>query len=186
MADATVHGVDLGWMQAQWRDCADKAAQLAIFRDMTGGKATIQQILEAVGEPDYMGPEPVKRKYERYTEEDEDLIVRMAAEGATDKTIADALGKTEGSVSVKITAMRRKGIDVRRGEKPKEEPPAVPGQPKAAPKDSFSKIESELNVLLKREEDLLDRLETVRAEIAAYRKRLCDLLAMAGGGLGNA
>ena len=27
MADAMFHGVDSGWMQAQWRDCADKAAQ---------------------------------------------------------------------------------------------------------------------------------------------------------------
>lgn len=86
------HGVDRGWMQAQWRDCRDKAAQLAIFRDMVGRNVPPQEILDAVGEPEYCGPmEPVKREYRRWTPEDDARIAEMAAEGMTDKQIADAL-----------------------------------------------------------------------------------------------
>ena len=184
MADGKLYGVDIDWMQAQWRDCADKGAQLEIFRDMTGRKATIQQILDAVGDPAYCGP-TVKRKYERYTEADEETIIRMAAEGATDKAIADALGKSEKSVGFKIHAMRKNGIDVRRGERPKEEPVESEAR-EPAWKGSFSRVEAELIEMLKREADLLERLAAVRSEIAAYRKKLGDLIELAGGGLNRA
>jgi len=171
MADATFHGVDLGWMQAQWRDCADKAAQLKIFQDMTG-KAPVEKILEAVGDPDYKGPaEPPKREYRRFTEEDDALIVRMKAEGCTNKKIGEALNRSTKAVSVRIAQMRGKGVE-------------VPGpKRKAAPigKDAFGQIEDILSGMLEREEELLDRLAEVRAEIAEYRKNLKTLLELSGG-----
>lgn len=186
MAEGKLYGVDIDWMQAQWRDCADKGAQLEIFRDMTGRKATIQQILDAVGDPAYCGPTvKVKRKYERYTEADEETIIRMAAEGATNKTIGDALGKSEDSISMKITSMRKKGIEVRRQWSSAEKPVESEAR-KPAGKGSFSKIEAELIRLLEREEDLLERLAAVRSEIEAYRKKLGDLIELAGGGLDRA
>lgn len=195
MADATFHGVDRGWMQAQWRDCADKAAQLKIFRDMCGKKVTVQQILEAVGEPEYCGPEaPAKRTYERYTKEDEETILRMAAEGATDKTIADALGKTERSIAVKITSMRKKGIEIRRGKKA-EEKPLVPVFQRSEDPDrergltangAMTVIESALTALYQKEKKLCEELNKVHAEMNEYRRRIGDLLALAGGGLNPA
>lgn len=195
MADATFHGVNVGWMQAQWRDCADKPTQLKIFRDICGKKATVQQILEVVGEPEYCGPEaPAKRTYERYTKEDEETILRMAAEGATDKAIADALGKSEGSITVKITAMRKKGIEVRRGKKA-EEKPLLPVFPRTEEPEkergltvdgAMTVIESALNALYQKEKKLCDELNKVHAEMNQYRRRIGDLLAMAGGGLNPA
>lgn len=93
MSDATFYGVDRGWMQAQWRDCRDKAAQLAIFRDMTDRKATVQEILDAVGEPEYCGPiGPRKRTYHSFTPEEDARIEQMANAGKTDVEIGDALG----------------------------------------------------------------------------------------------
>ena len=44
---ADFHGLDIGWMQAQYRDCRDKREQLEIFGDLTGAKRT--EILEVLG-----------------------------------------------------------------------------------------------------------------------------------------
>lgn len=169
---ATFHGVDVGWMQAQWRDCRDKAEQLKIFRDMVGKSVPVQEILDVVGEPEYCGPmEPVKRQYRRFTEEDDALIVRMKAEGCTNKKIGEALNRSTKAVSVRIAQMRGKGV-------------CVPGpkSPKAPiGKDAFGQIEGFLSGMLEREEELLDRLAEVRAEIAEYRKNLKTLLELSGG-----
>ena len=196
MADATFHGVDLGWMQAQWRDCADKAAQLAIFRDMTGGKATIQQILEAVGEPDYMGPEIVELKSGRFAPEEDETIIRMFRAGATCPEIGAALNRNSVAITNRIFILRKKGVRIER-EKADEEVHAVPAQypdGSALPlelgelpgKDALEAVAATLRALLDEEEMLCDRQRVVGNMIREYRQKLGDLLAMAGGGLGNA
>ena len=47
-------------------------------------------------------------------------------------------------------------------------------------------IESALDGLCQREKKLFDELEKVHDEMNEYRRKLWDLLALAGGGLGNA
>lgn len=206
MAEGKLYGVDIDWMQAQWRDCADKGKQLEIFRDMTGRKATVQEILDAVGDPAYCGPiGAAKRGYRRYTPEDDALIIRMAADGRTNAEIGEALGVNESAIYTRITRMRKRGVEIperKRGGAPKpkagpaEEPVPVEivgdPDPEGVPvpsEVSFAGLEQarqELNRLLVEEDSLRVRLQEVKAQIGAFRKSLSDLLAMAGGGLDHA
>lgn len=187
---ATFHGVDLGWMQAQWRDCADKAAQLAIFRDMCG-KATIQQIIEAVGEPDYMGPEIVELKSGRFAPEEDETIIRMFRARATCPEIGAALNRNSVAITNRIFILRKKGVRIER-ERADEEVHAAPMTDALGAGDritvdgAMTVIESALDGLCQREKKLFDELEKVHAEMNEYRRKLGDLLALAGGGLGNA
>ncbi|MBR4184312.1 MAG: helix-turn-helix domain-containing protein [Clostridia bacterium] len=197
MDDAKFHGVDRGWMQAQWRDCRDKAAQLAIFRDMCP-KATIQEILDAVGEPEYCGPMET-RLGSAWTAEDEARIVRMAADGRTNAEIGAALGRSASTVGNRISVMRRRGIAVARGAGPERDSPSADSADSSVGEaggeyrpdgagddiDFFDAIEGELKLLTRREEELCAELESVRGEIALYRDKIGALLAMAGGGLSN-
>lgn len=205
-AEQTFYGIDLGWMQAQWRDCADKGKQMQIFRDMTGRKATVQEILDAVGDPAYCGPMgAAKRGYRRYTPEDDALIIRMAAEGRTNAEIGEALGVDESAICTRITRMRKRGVEIserKRGGAPRPKPvPAakpVPVEivgdpdPEGVPvpsEVSFTGLEQareELAALIGEEQSLRAQLKEVGERIARYRKALSELLSMAGGGLDHA
>ncbi len=192
MDEPKFYGVDLGWMQAQWRDCADKAEQLKIFRDMTGGKATVQQILEAVGEPDYMGPEVSKRDYRRWTPEEEETVARMLAENRSTREIADAVGRSEKKVQFKIARIRKE-MKAKEQRKPEESAPASYPDGDALPleiggipgADALETVGQTLRALLDEEEMLCDRLAVVQEMLEKYRRELAELLAMAGGGLSD-
>lgn len=213
MNEKEFHGVDLDWMKAQWRDCRDKAVQLGIFQDMVGKSVPVQEILDAVGEPEYCGPlAPAKRGYRRFTPEEDAQIARMASDGATDRQIGDALGRDPFSISARIKNLRRRGDWIVRGKKkPKDEPEIVtelPSEPEAAPdtatdpadmypdggalpleigdlpgSEALEAVGGTLQALLDEEEALCDRIRVVRDMIGEYRKKLRELLAMAEGGL---
>lgn len=210
MAEPKFHGIDLGWMQAQWRDCADKGRQLEIFRDMTGRKATVQEILDAVGDPAYCGPMgAVKREYRQYTPEDDAEIIWMAAAGYTDKAIADALDRNEKAINFRVNLLRKRGADIPKRKtgcppKPKAGPAEEPvpveivGDPDpegvpvpsevsiTASFDGLEKAREELAALIGEEQSLRAQLKEVGERIARYRKALSELLSMAGGGLNRA
>lgn len=204
-AEQKFHGVDLGWMQAQWRDCADKGKQMQIFRDMTGRKATVQEILDAVGDPAYCGPMcAAKRGYRRYTPEDDAEILRMVAEGLSNSQIGDAFGVDASSINFRLTKLRKRGVEIparkhafgrkaKPAEEPEEKSVPVPDKAQSAHEEwlpgyvsgGLRQAEAELTALMKEGKDLEARLEEVKAQIGAFRKSLSDLLAMAGGGLTN-
>lgn len=117
MAEARFHGVDLGWMQAQWRDCANKRMQLKIFRDMTGAKNP--EILMALGEDPKMEFPPMKHAGTWSKEEDEYLL-KAVSEGKTDREIAAEIGRGVNAVSVRLNGMRRRGIEVPQRENAKK------------------------------------------------------------------
>lgn len=189
------HGVDRGWMQAQWRDCKDKAEQLKIFQDMTDRKATVQEILDAVGEPEYCGPiGPRKRTYHSFTPEEDARIEQMANAGKTDVEIGDALGLKWYSVSTRIKNLRKRGVLIVRE---KGKPEDVPEKPDEYPDggalpleigdlpgaDALEAVGETLRALLDEEEMLCERCRVVQDMIAAYRAKLRELPAIAGGGL---
>ena len=188
-------GVDFGWMQAQWRDCADKTEQMKIFRDMTG--ATKGEILVALGEAKEAGPK--RTGHCGYLPEENDTIVRMACEGRTHQEIADALGRSSANaISVQMAKLRAQGIDIPRfqrgGRKRKAADPSLPAvaEPAPVPKPSepadgdpsIEGLESYLRALIEEERSLSGRLEWVRGKIDAYRKTFSRLLDLAGGGDG--
>ena len=188
-------GVDFGWMQAQWRDCADKDEQMKIFRDMTG--ATKGEILVALGEAKEAGPKKTGRG--EYLPEEKEAIVRMACEGRTPQEIADALGRsTAKAISIQMTKLRAQGIDIPRfqrgGRKRKAADPSLPAvtEPDPVPKPSepadgdsrIEGLEAYLRALIEEERSLSGRLEWVRGKIDAYRKTFSRLLDLAGGGDG--
>lgn len=117
MAEARFHGVDLGWMQAQWRDCVNKRMQLKIFRDMTG--APQGDILAVLGEDPKMEFPPMKHAGTWSKEEDEYLL-KAVSEGKTDREIATEIGRGVNAVSVRLNGMRRRGIEVPQRENAKK------------------------------------------------------------------
>ena len=224
------HGVDRGWMQAQWRDCRDKAEQLKIFRDMVGRNVPPQEILDAVGEPEYCGPmepEPVKREQRKWTPEEDARIAEMIREGRSYAEIGAELDRSRKAVGVRIVQLRRRGVIEPAQKKEKAEPVSVPAkkpEPEDAPEivtelpsvpedvpedvpekpdaypdggalpleigdlpgaDALEAVAETLRALLDEEEMLCDRCRVVQDMIAAYRARLRELLAMAGGGLAD-
>ena len=217
------HGVDRGWMQAQWRDCRDKAEQLKIFRDMVGRNVPPQEILDAVGEPEYCGPiDPVKRERRRWTPEEDARIAEMIREGRSYAEIGAELDRNGKAVGMRIVQLRRRGViepaqkkekaepvfvpakkpepedePEKAGAEPVSEPEKVPEKPDAYPDggalpleigdlpgaDALEAVAETLRALLDEEEMLCDRCRVVQDMIAAYRAKLRELLAMAGGGL---
>lgn len=190
-------GVDFGWMQAQWRDCADKDEQMKIFRDMTG--ATKGEILVALGEAKEAGPK--RTGHCGYLPEEKEAIVRMACEGRTPQEIADALGRSSANaILIQIKKLRAEGIDIPRfhrgRRKRKAADPSLPevAEPAPVPKPSepadgdpsIEGLEAHLRALIEEERSLSGRLEWVRGKIDAYRKTFSRLLDLAGGGDGNA
>ena len=117
MAEAKFHGVDIGWMQAQWRDCVNKRMQLKIFRDMTGAKNP--EILMALGEDPKMEFPPMKHAGTWSKEEDEYLL-KAVSEGKSDREIATEIGRGVNAVSVRLNGMRRRGIEVPQRENAKK------------------------------------------------------------------
>ena len=203
-SDQKFYGVDRGWMQAQWRDCADKAEQLKIFRDMVGGRVPVQEILDAVGEPEYCGPlAPEKRNYRCWTSKDDERIAELVREGRTYSEIAAEFGVKSGNIGWRISWLRSRGMippsenTEGKTEKADTEPEDVPEKPDAYPDggalpleigdlpgaDALETVGQTLRALLDEEEMLCDRVAVVRDTIAAYRERLRELLAMAGGGI---
>ena len=140
MAEAKFYGVDLGWMQAQWRDCVNKRMQLKIFRDMTG--APQGDILAVLGEDPKMEFPPMKHAGTWSKEEDEYLL-KAVSEGKSDREIAAEIGRGVNAVSVRLNGMRRRGIEVPQRENakkkaaerafsgevcPSDEPGGIPGE----------------------------------------------------------
>ena len=143
MAEAKFHGVDLGWMQAQWRDCVNKRVQLKIFRDMTGAKNP--EILMALGEDPKMEFPPMKHAGAWSKEEDEYLL-KAVSEGKTDREIATEIGRGVNAVSVRLNGMRRRGIEVPQRENAKKkaaEEKAVSGE--VCPSDEPGEIPCEVS-----------------------------------------
>lgn len=151
------HGVDLGWMQAMWRDCSDKGKQLGIFRDMVGKKVTVKEILDAVGDPSYCGPMcEAKRVHKKYTAEDDQQIAAMAAEGKTNREIAEAMDVSVKAAGSKVLQLRKSGVDIPErprerklqeevpGEEPEDVPEKVPEKvPEVIPEEVPEKIREE-------------------------------------------
>lgn len=197
MEEAKFRGVDLGWMQAQWRDCADRGEQMKIFKDMTG--ATKGEILVALGESKEAGPQRSGRG--EYLPEEKEIIVRMACEGRSPQEIADALGRsTSKAISAQMTKLRAQGYNIPRfqrgGRRRKREDPVLPAitepvQIQQADDGvvldrSLKSIERDLRALVEEERDLTEQLKTVRSKIETYRETFSRLLSMTNGGQGNA
>lgn len=165
----------LGWMQAQWRDCADREAQLNIFRDMTG--ETYTTILTALGEDPAQFPKFTTRKvYRKWTPEEDERLRAMVGEGVPAGRIAEALGRQVRAVNCRIAQLKI----------------AVPGKPETGKTEKKEKkratcgawdsaAEEEILALIEYEERLIAELEAVRAQIAQRRERLAELLSIAGG-----
>lgn len=122
MEEDIFHGVSVGWMRSQWRDCADRVEQIQIFRDMTD--ATRDEILVALGEIQPEEATVQKKTRPEYTPEEDALIIKMCREGAGPPEIADALGRSSGrAVSIHMMKLRRQGVDLpynhRGGRRPK-------------------------------------------------------------------
>lgn len=184
-------GVDLGWMQAQWRDCADKPEQLRIFRDMTG--ATIQEILDAIGDPGYCGPIGGKRGYKRFSAEDDATILRMIADGATNKEIGDAIGRTDTVVGFRITSLRKRGVEIparphsfKKKAETLPEPQAAAVPERTEPAKTFPALDGvgeELRRMIAERDELRVRLASIEEDIEKYKAGLAELLSAAGGWL---
>lgn len=161
----------LGWMQAQWRDCADRAAQMRIFRDMT--RAPVEEICEALGED----PAPwikAKKTYRSWTPEEDAKLARMVGESVPAGQIAETLGRQVRAVNCRIAQLKI----------------VVPGKPETEKKEKKTArnpggwdkaAEEEILALLEYEERIIAELKAVREEIARRRKRLTELLSIAGG-----
>lgn len=207
------YGVDRGWMQAQWRDCKDKAEQLKIFRDMVGRNVPPQEILDAVGEPEYVGPmEPVKQERRRWTPEEDARIAEMIRKDYSYAEIGAELDRSREAVGFRVLQLRRRGVIDPAQKKEKAEPVCVSegaetvSEPEKAPEkpdeypdggalpleigdlpgaDALEAVGQTLRALLDEEEMLCERCRVVQDMIAAYRAKLRELLAMAGGGLAD-
>ena len=153
----------LGWMQAQWRDCADRAAQLSIFRDMT--RAPVEEICAALGEDPAQWIK-AKKTYRKWTREDDAELARMVGEGVPAGQIAEALGRQVRAVNCRIAQLKIVVPGKPVTEK-KEKKKAAGGWDKAA--------EEEILALLEYEERIIAELKAVR------RERLAELLSIAGG-----
>lgn len=178
-----LNGVEVDWMQSQWRDCADKAAQLAIFRDMTG--ATVQQILDAVGEPEYVGPiapAPKRRTYRAWTPEDDEELIRLREERIDCHKIAERLGREIQSVYSRYKKLKLAGrLTVSAPAEVTAEVTAE-AEPAAGFKNgSFAEIEREIGEMKAIEAEYEEKLKKVRADLARMRSELGRLLALAGG-----
>ena len=159
----------LGWMQAQWRDCADRAAQLSIFRDMT--RAPVEEICAALGEDPAQWIK-AKKTYRKWTREDDAELARMVGEGVPAGQIAEALGRQVRAVNCRIAQLKIVVPGKPVTEK-KEKKKAAGGWDKAA--------EEGIIALLEYEERVIAELKDVREEIARRRERLAELLSIAGG-----
>ena len=146
-------GVDLAWMQAMWRDCADREAQLVIFQDMT--RASPADILTALGEDPETVIAPMNHRG-RWTPKEDEFLLRSAADGISDRAIADFLGCSEKNVQARFVNLRKKGVRVparRRGkpglpvtaeEKPADKPEEVREEvPEKIPREAPEKVPEE-------------------------------------------
>lgn len=159
----------LDWMQGQWRDCADREAQMRIFRDMT--RAPVEEICAALGED----PAPwikAKKTYRKWTQEEDDILETMVCHGVSASDIAEALGRQVRAVNCRISQLKIVVPGKPVTEK-KEKKKAAGGWDKAA--------EEEILALLEYEERIIAELKAVREEIARRRERLAELLSIAGG-----
>lgn len=174
----------IGWMQAQWRDCADREAQMRIFRDMT--RAPVEEICAALGED----PAPwikAKKTYRKWTPEDDAELARMVGESVPAGQIAEALGRQVRAGNCRIAQLKLR--------MPPAEPEPVGDAQEPEPGKTEKKekkrarnpggwdkaAEEEILALLEYEERILTELEVVRGQIAQRRERLAELLSIAGG-----
>lgn len=184
---ADFHGLDIGWMQAQYRDCRNKREQLEIFGDLTGAERA--EILEVLG----VSPPPLKRRAP-WTPEEEQKIIEMVEDGRTNREISAVLGRSKLAVEARIDSMRKRGIDIPRNrwggdhisedfmKKQEEEMKKVKGvtaaeMPKKAnpapEKESYEPVELEIIEAPEPEDFSITRL---RSQIRELLKREAELL----------
>lgn len=182
MMAETFRGIDLEWMRAQWRDCADKDAQLTIFKDMTGERKAV--ILHALGED----PEAwiAGKTWRKWTPEEEARLMEMKDAGRANGEIADALGREVRAVNARIGQLR-KARSVQSTEQTGEAAGAGPdpGPDVEETPTPLTDIRAQLEKMDRMEKGLLEELSAVRAAREVYRRELTALLAMAGGALGG-
>ena len=183
MAEAKFHGVDIGWMQAQWRDCLDKGGQLKIFRDMTGAKNP--EILMALGEDPKAEYLPVKHAG-TWSAEEGRFLLRAVSEGKSDREIAREMGRGEKAVGVRLVSLRRRGIEVPQrwdakrkaaeekavsGEVcPSDEPGGIPGEACETAEDAVYPDLPEVDGALTTEERVCEPVRDVPSEAGGAMK----------------
>lgn len=171
----------LDWMQGQWRDCADREAQLNIFRDMTG--ETYTAILTALGEDPAQFPKFTTRKvYRKWTPEEDERLLQMRRDDVDCERIAELMGRGLQSIYSRLKKLRSTGA-IPESEPVSEKPAAEKKEKKKAAGGWDKAAEEEILALLEYEERLIAELEAVRGQIAQRRERLAELLSIAGGGL---
>ena len=159
----------LGWMQAQWRDCADRAAQLSIFRDMT--RAPVEEICAALGEDPAQWIK-AKKTYRKWTREDDAELARMVGEGVPAGQIAEALGRQVRAVNCRIAQLMPE---------PKAKKAKGNQKKQKVQVEWWESAADELNALLAEESRILTELKAVRDQIAVRRGKLKDLIGFLGG-----
>ena len=163
--EKTFHGVDLGWMQAQWRDCKNRKRQMAIFRDMT--RATEGEILEALGDSGGGVNDPLSaRRGKRFTAAETETLLRLRGEGLTWTQISEQMGRPASSLEVKYLKLKKKF--------PQEQSSQVP--------TPIESVRDYMEQLVGRREDLRRQLGEVETEIADYTKLLDGIIRMPQGG----
>lgn len=137
---------------------------------------------------------------ERYTAEDDQIIVCMANKGATNQQIADVLGRGTHAISDRKKRLRAKGIKIRRAPCVRTEPfrcsqesirvdePQVVEstdddshevdfyEEQIGEIDALELLQVEIDNLNRNEADLLDQLDCVREEKLCISVKLNSLL----------
>lgn len=208
MDEREFHGISLSWMQAQWRDCADKDEQLKIYQDMTGASA--EEII-AVLEPDFTPRAFARRnKNKPWTPEDDARLLEMKAAKVREADIASRLGRPFNAVHARYgllrkEARRKEEREAEKGEEVEEkieaevlcaeevsgggsdaaaeEPEEHAYQVVSECATSLKEVEAELRDFKKEELRIMEELQSVRNIIGAYKKKLVELIALAGGAL---
>ena len=173
----------IGWMQAQWRDCADRAAQMRIFRDMT--RAPVEEICAALSEdPAQFAKLAARVKvYRGWTPEEDAQLLQMRRDDVDCARIAELMGRGLQSIYSRLKKLRSTGA-IPASEPVSEKPAAEKKEKKKKSAVAWDQsAEEEILALLEYEERIIAELEVVREEIARRRERLAELLSIAGGGL---
>ena len=208
MEEKQFHGISLGWMQAQWRDCADKDEQLKIFIDMTG--ATADEIIAEL-EPEFIPRASARRnKNKPWTPEEDARLLEMKAAKVREADIASRLGRPFNAVHaryglLKKEARRKEEREIDMTEDNPENVEEVLIQPETetgeevfiqleteteADENSIPKPDAEIvfaamgqyiSVLKTKEALLTEELDAVHEELKMYIDKLKELLKLAGG-----
>ena len=176
----------IDWMQGKWRDCADRAAQMRIFRDMT--RAPVEEICEALGEDpaQFVKSKSTARGkiYRVWTPEEDAQLLQMRREDVDCSRIAEIMGRGLQSIYSRLKKLRNTGampVSEPEKEKPAEEKKATKAKKTKSAVAWDQSAEQEILALIEYEQKLVAELETVRGEIERKRDRLAELISLAGG-----